>query len=144
MPKPIDPDERQRIVDLLHEHGGNRTKVANMVKRARQTVCNIADAAGIPVMDSPQTKKAHEARSHFSEERRREIVTKSLEHVFGLMEHTNDPQDAQRLAVAVGILVDKDLLLAGKPTNISESRKGNGVQGLFTDLKGQVDEQWRR
>jgi hypothetical protein len=144
MPKPIEPKERQKIVDLLHEHGGNRTKVAGMVKRARQTVCNIADAAGIPVMDSPQTKKAHEARSHFSEERRREIVTRSLEHVFGLMEATKDPQDAQRLAVAVGILVDKDLLLAGKPTNISENRKGNEVSSLFDEIKSKAEEQWRR
>ena len=54
-------EERQRIVDLLHEHGGNRHKVAVMCERSKQTVSRIARDEGIE-SDVTQLKKAEAQR----------------------------------------------------------------------------------
>ena len=143
MANPVDAEERQKIIDLLHEHGGNRTKVARIVKRSNRTVQTIAEQEGI-ASTHVAPKKAIEAHKVFSEEARREAVILGFEKYKELLEKCRDAQDLQRLAVALGILVDKDLLLAGKPTSINESRKGNEVGGLFAELKGKADEQWSK
>jgi hypothetical protein len=136
MPKAIDPEERQKIVDLLHEHGGNRHKVANIAKRSTWLVKKIADEEGIP-STRLEPKKATEAHQANAEERRFRLMDKAYEKYEELLANCRDAQDFQRLQVAWGIIFDKDLLLSGKPTSINESRKGNEVTDLFGSLKGE-------
>ena len=151
MPKRIDPDERQKIIDLLHEHGGNRTKVAGIAHRSVQAVCDIADKAGIPVADSLNTKKAVEAAAAHHEVNTLEALNLAMEVAQRYLQQlrnfhpTKENAEAlQKILTSMGIAIDKQLLLKGKPTNINESRKGNEVSGLFSELKDKADEQWRR
>jgi transposase len=140
MPRRIDDEERQKIIDLLHEHGGNRYKVAEIAKRSVSSVQNIAQQAGIaPSSESPHLKKAAEATAVKAETLRTEVLNLGFEKVKELLQITKDPQDVQRLAIAYGIFVDKNLVLSGKPNNINESRKGNEVTGLFDSLRDKAN-----
>lgn len=132
MPKHVRGKERQDIVDMLHEHGGNRSKVAKLSGRGPATIQRIAEAEGIKSEHSA-LKKANEARRVFAEAERREIVVDGLLKAKAMLQRIEDAGELQKWSVAVGTLVDKDLLLSGKPTSINESRKGD-IRDVFSDL----------
>lgn len=125
-------DERQRIIDLLQEHGGNQYKVAQMVGRNRSTVNRVAKAEGIE-SNVAATKKATEAHAVFGQAERRKIVVEGLEKARVMLSGISEAGELQKWSVAVGTLVDKDLLLDGKPTSINENRKGD-IRDVFADL----------
>ena len=140
--KRIDAGERQRIVDLLQEHGGNRYKVAQIVKRAPNTVKKIADQEGIPTARA-HLKKADEARAVFTEEKRRAVVIKGLQKCDQMLDRPIDAQDLQRLSIAIGVLVDKDLLLSGRPTSINETRRSQELRDLVSGGRAEAQDEWK-
>lgn len=120
--KPITEQERQKIIDLLHEHGGNRTKVANIAKRDRRVVCKIGDKAGIPSAHSARTKNARAARSAFAEERRLELIGKGFDKADSLLDTPMGPDGFQKWTVALAVLVDKARLETGEATSRTDTK----------------------
>lgn len=118
--KRVDVKERERIVDLLHEHGGNRSKVAKMCKRSKGLISKIAVEEGIESVNVHATKKAVEARVAYAEERRLEIIGKGFDKADDLLEKIKDAGELQKWSVAVGTLVDKARLETGEATTRSE------------------------
>ena len=133
--------ERRRVIDLLQEHGGNQYKVAKICGRNRSTVSRIAKAGGI-ASNVAVTKKATEAHEAFSEAERRQIVVDGLVKARKILTGITDAAELQKWSVAVGTLVDKDLLLSGKPTNISESRRGVALKDFFDEVDADISDQW--
>ncbi len=112
-------EERERIIALLKEHGGNQTKVAKVSGRSQPTVRKIAREEGIVSINSA-LKKANEARVAYAEERRLELVGKGFDKAEELLGKIADAGELQKWTVAVGTLVDKARLETGKVTNRSE------------------------
>ena len=128
MGKPLEPDERQTIVDLLHEHGGSRSKVARLTKRSKQLVSRIAIEENIPSMDVHNTKKALEASNVAAEQRRIKaaavILDVGIELIEGLKGQQPTPDTARSFkdaAIGLAIGIDKDRLEAGEGTDRTEN-----------------------
>jgi hypothetical protein len=137
----VSREERARIVALLHEHGGNRARVSKISGRGVATVQRIAEAEGI-VSEHSAPKKANEARSAFAEADRRQIVLDGFQKARDLLGAITDAAGLQKWSVAVGTLIDKDLLLSGKPTNINENRKGSTLSDLFSGVDEEARREW--
>jgi tRNA U34 5-methylaminomethyl-2-thiouridine-forming methyltransferase MnmC len=148
MPKPLQPDERQKIVDLLHEHGGNRHKVAKIAKRSTWLVQKVANEEGIAA-SRLEPKKASEARQAHAEVNALEVLhlgmevaKKYLEALKGCGATKENAEALQKIFVSMGIAIDKQLLLSGKPTNINESRKGAQIKEALKGID-QAAEEWK-
>lgn len=132
MARPIDDDERARIVELIRA-GVPRNEIARQTKRSPDTISRIAAAAGL-TFDRTVTQKATEAAKVDAAARRADLVHRlhdAIDTVLAQMfapaelRHHNttlggfdrleipEPtfQDKQRIATTIGILVDKTLVL---------------------------------
>lgn len=83
MAKPVTPDERARIVDLLHE-GHTCGHIAKTVHRSNDTISRIAAAEGHRFGES-NLARAHEARSAYAAEARGEVASAALERARQLL-----------------------------------------------------------
>lgn len=133
----LSDSEREKIVSLLQEHGGNRTRVARMAGRSSSTVQKIAVEEGI-LSNIRAPKKANEARGSYAESRRLEIIGRAFDKADDMLRAVKEPGDFQKWTVAFGTLVDKARLETGKATDRHESRSGP------LDLSGMSDEELER
>lgn len=83
MAKPVTPDERAHIVDLLHE-GHTCGHIAKTVHRSNDTISRIAAAEGHRFGES-NLARAHEARSAYAAEARGEVASAALERARQLL-----------------------------------------------------------
>lgn len=83
MAKPVTPDERARIVELLHE-GHTCGHIAKTVHRSNDTISRIAAAEGHRFGES-NLARAHEARSAYAAEARGEVASAALERARQLL-----------------------------------------------------------
>lgn len=127
----VDADERARIVAQLEE-GLTPYAVSKQCGRSRPTVLKIAHEEGMGV-DARNTKKATEMSAANANRRRVELVARGLQKAEKMLDTIEDAGEFQKWTVGVGTLIDKDLLLSGKPTNINENRKGD-IRDVFSDL----------
>jgi len=81
--KPVTPDERAHIVDLLHE-GHTCGHIAKTVHRSNDTISRIAAAEGHRFGES-NLARAHEARSAYAAEVRGEVASAALERARQLL-----------------------------------------------------------
>ncbi len=145
----VGSEERQRIIDLLQEHGGNRNRVARMVGRSVGTVQTIATQENIPSAYSAP-KKANEARSLFAEIDRMEIIGLGLntgaELLRGYKDRTPSIENIRAykdLMTGLAIGIDKHRLETGEVTNRTESRKGDdwSLENEFGELDAALEEE---
>lgn len=118
----VEPKERKRIVALLKEHDGNRSKVAKLCGRSKGLISKIATQEGIESVNVHTTKKATEAHAAYAEERRLELIGKGFKKADELLKSIKDSGEFQKWTVGLGTLVDKARLETGDVTSRNESR----------------------
>lgn len=84
MAKPLDDDERQRIVQLI-ESGKGCAETAKLVGRSPDTVSRIARSIGW-TFGVTNLARAHEARSAYSQDRRAQIAARATERAEEMLE----------------------------------------------------------
>lgn len=117
----VEPKERKRIVALLKEHDGNRSKVAKLCGRSKGLISKIATQEGIESVNVHTTKKATEAHAAYAEERRLELIGKGFKKADELLKSIKDSGEFQKWTVGLGTLVDKARLETGEATHRGET-----------------------
>ena len=128
----VSVEERQRIVDLLHEHGGNQNRVAKICGRSQDTVRRIARTEGIESFKRTP-KKALAVKAAVQEIDRMEIIGLGLQTGADLLRGYRN-RDAtvenirayKDLMTGLAIGIDKHRLETGEVTNRTENRKSEG------------------
>lgn len=120
MPNPVTADEREKIVMLLKEHGGNRNKVARECGRSPSTVQGIAEAHNIPP-NIRAPKNANQARRDYAQAERLELLNEGFDKARDVLKGIGLADDLKDWSVAVGTLIDKRRLEDGEATSRSES-----------------------
>lgn len=126
-------EERQRIIDLLQEHGGNRNKVARLVGRSPSTVQKIAQAEGFE-SNIRAAKKANDARRDYAQAERLQLLNEGFDKAREILKGVVEAKELQAWMMAVGIAVDKRRLEDGEVTDRTENRKGLNIEEEFKKL----------
>lgn len=116
----VGDEEREKIVSLLREHGGNRSKVAKIAGRGKATVQRVAEAAGIE-SERSATEKASVARSLFAEIDRKEVIAEMLQKGRDILDATTEARGYKDAVTGLGISIDKHLLVSGEATARTEN-----------------------
>lgn len=109
MAKPVTPDERARIIELLHE-GHTCGHIAKTVHRSNDTISRIAAAEGHRFGES-NLARAHEARSSYAAEARGEVASAALERARQLLA---DFEERQPVVSGSGAVVRVELDARGQ------------------------------
>lgn len=133
----IEGKERQKIVDLLQEHGGNQNRVAKICGRSQTAVGKIAKEEGISsVKKTP--KKAIAAHIMFSQQDRMLLISRALNRGGRFLEEHLTPQQFKDVMTAIAIGIDKHRLETGEVTSRSESHShstsSEDLDDFFRDL----------
>lgn len=92
MGKPLTPDERQAIIDLLPT-GKSCQQIAREVGRSPDTVSRIAKTEG-HVFGHPNLARAHEARRAYGAERRAQRLVVLADRIDRILERMAEPHTA--------------------------------------------------
>lgn len=104
MAKPLDDDERARIVALI-ESGQTAKTIADETGRSTGTISNIAKSIGWRFGQS-NLARAHEARSAYCAERRAGIASTATEHIERVLAEYFDKQQVIALTPDGTVVVD--------------------------------------
>lgn len=145
----VGDEERERIVSLLKEHGGNQNKVAKLCGRPQRTVGRIANGAGIKSLKTAP-KKALATKAALQDIDRMEIIGLGL-HTGAELLRGYQNRDAsienirayKDLMTGLAIGIDKHRLETGQVTNRTESRKGDefSLEDEFSRLDASLEAQ---
>ena len=126
--KPVSQAERQKIIDLLHEHGGNRQGVAKITGRSAGLILKIARQEGIESVNKHAQEKAAEAAKHLRDYNRLEIIAEILDTGRDLLEAGMDAKDFKDVVTGIAIGIDKHRLETGEATSRSENMNADEAQ----------------
>ncbi len=122
----LSDEERQRIIDLLQEHGGNQNRVARLSNRHQSTVGRIAKAEGIESVNAAP-KKANAARRDYAQAERLELLNEGFDKAREILKTVTEPKDLQSWMIAVATAIDKRRLEDGEATNRNENHNTAGL-----------------
>src|SRR6056297_616314 len=134
MSQPVTKKEEKQIIEELN-NGKSINKVAKEMKRAPNTISKYAKKNNIDIAYTVD-KKIHEARSYFSKQDRMNLLKKGFEKAAWLLERIEEPREYKDWSMGTAILIDKQRLEEGQPTEISDSnvRTNNTIKIKPEDL----------
>ena len=134
MSQPVTKKEEKQIIEELN-NGKSINKVAKEMKRAPNTISKYAKKNNIDIAYTVD-KKIHEARSYFSKQDRMNLLKKGFEKAAWLLERIEEPREYKDWSMGTAILIDKQRLEEGEPTEISDSnvRTNNTIKIKPEDL----------
>jgi hypothetical protein len=141
----VSANEREKIIDLLHEHGGNRSKVAKLTARSSQTVCNIANQERIPTMDNPASETARKARKAYEAVDRMGVINLGIEvgeKLLASLYRKRVTPEVMRsykdCMTGLAIAIDKHRLETGDVTDRTQTNTASTVANYFAEAQNEV------
>ena len=124
----IPKEEENEIIKEL-ESGKSVHEVAKIHGRSTSTISRKAKKHNIKLQHSID-KKIHEARSYFSKQDRMNLLKKGFEKAAWLLQRIEEPREYKDWSMGTAILIDKQRLEEGEPTEISDSniRSNNTIK----------------
>jgi IS30 family transposase len=133
MSQPVTKEEEKKIIEALNK-GKSINKVAKELKRSSATISKYARKNNINI-EYVVSKKAHEANSYYSKVNRMNLLRKGFEKAEELLTNAVEYRDFKDWSMAVAILIDKQRLEEGEPTEISRSNVNSQNSHTFSREK---------
>mgnify|MGYP001362519812 FL=1 len=128
MSQPVTEEEEKKIIEELN-NGKSINKVAKEFRRSSATISKYAKKNNINI-EYVVSKKAHEANSYYSKVDRMNLLKKGFEKAAWLLQRIEEPREYKDWSMGTAILIDKQRLEEGEPTEISDSniRSNNTIK----------------
>lgn len=123
MAKPISRNEEKSIIKAI-KAGKKRNEIAKQFKRSAGSISRIAKKHDMN-FDRSITKKATEAKQYYSKQDRMNLLKKGFEKAAEMLQNAKGFRDIKDWSMAVAVLIDKQRLEEGEPTEISKGEMQN-------------------
>ena len=123
MAKRITKDEEMAILKAIQE-GSSISKVSKEFNRGKASISRILKKNKIKTERS-KTKKATEAKQFYSKQDRMNLLKQGFEKAADMLRNAEAFRDLKDWSMAVAILIDKQRLEEGEPTEITKGKMEN-------------------
>lgn len=123
MAKPISSNEEKAIIEAIKE-GKKRNEIAKEFKRSAGSISRIAKKQGLD-FDRSMTKKATAVKQFYSKQDRMNLLKQGFEKAAEMLRDAEAFRDLKDWSMAVAILIDKQRLEEGEPTEITKGETEN-------------------